>query len=558
MDINSCFVFINFLGAEKIPLIYYSHLVPVFFAIMLSLLVYLKSKRTVLSNIFVLFSGVFSLWLVLDLILWTSTNYYLIASSWAPINLIEIIFFVLALYFTTVFLIKKDINIYIKSIMFSILVIPFYFIIANKSILGFDHSVCEAIENNFLGQYKFYVELLILAVMTIVTIVNIIKYKKEIKKILTIIIPMFLFLLVFGVTEYLAMSTGIYEIHLYSLFIIPLFLISIAYGIFSLDVFNLKSLGTYFLVFGFIALMGIQFFFVSSLTNVILTVATIILSLLISFILFKNLKKETDQRIHIENLSKQLESSKMRLEETNFNRELANDKLKELDKAKSEFLSLASHQIRSPLTAINGYASMLLEGDYGEINDKAREIISRIFKSSHNLTKVVDDLLNVSKIEQGGMKYEMMAFDVSILVNEIIDDISINAKQKGLDLNFSYVPKDNYLVVADKEKIRQVILNLIDNSIKYTNFGSINIELKKVNENVVIYVKDTGIGMKEETKNNLFKKFIRGEGSKVNSSGSGIGLYLAKEIIEAHNGYIWAESDGVDKGSTFVVELKSI
>lgn len=561
MEINSCFTFINFVGASKISLIYYSHLVPVLFSLTLGFLVFLKNKENILAKIFFFFSVFLSLWLIFDLITWVSSDYFLIYAIWSLMDFVEIIFYLLGFSFSIISFRGKVFKLWSKILLSSLLFIPIYFILTKQTILGFDHSWCDAFANPLLSRYKLYIEglLLLFIIFYIVWfILKSIKKKIEKKKYILMSISMVLFLGIFGISEYLSSTTGNYDISLYSLFIAPVFFIFIVYSIFSLDVFNLKLLSTYFLVFGFIILMGVQLIFVSNATNIILTIVSIVISLLLSVILFKNLKKETDQRLHIENLSVQLERSKMRLEESNFNRELANDKLKELDKAKNEFLSLASHQIRSPLTAINGYASMLLEGDYGDVSVKAKDIINRIYKSSQSLTKVVDDLLSVSKIEQGGMKYEMIAFDMIPLINEIIDNISINAKQKGLDLNLSYIPSDKYFVIADREKIRQVILNLIDNSIKYTNFGVINVDVKNMDDNVVISVKDTGIGMSEETKNNLFKKFIRGEGSKVNSSGSGIGLYLAKEIIEAHNGYIWAESEGEDKGATFVVEIKAI
>ena len=117
----------------------------------------------------------------------------------------------------------------------------------------------------------------------------------------------------------------------------------------------------------------------------------------------------------------------------------ANDKLQSLDKLKTEFLSLASHQLRSPLTAIKGYASMVLEGDFGEINPKAKEAIDRVFQSSQNLTKVVEDLLNVSKIEQGGMKYEMAPFSVAEISRDMSKDLSIVAEKKNVKLSLSLI-----------------------------------------------------------------------------------------------------------------------
>jgi signal transduction histidine kinase len=235
----------------------------------------------------------------------------------------------------------------------------------------------------------------------------------------------------------------------------------------------------------------------------------------------------------------------------------ANEKLKSLDKLKSEFLSLASHQIRSPLTAIKGYSSMILEGDFGEVNEKAREAVDRIFKSSKNLAVMVEDFLNVSKIEQGGMKYEKANFDLTSIVEPMAKDLSVTAQAKGLVLDYSQDAL-NHIVFGDKEKIRQVILNFIDNSIKYTKAGSIKVSVTNHDGKVVFAVKDTGMGVTPEIKATLFQKFSRGEGGKMNTTGSGLGLYLAKEIIAAHEGRVDVESPGVNQGSTFFVELNEV
>ena len=238
----------------------------------------------------------------------------------------------------------------------------------------------------------------------------------------------------------------------------------------------------------------------------------------------------------------------------------ANEKLKSLDKLKTEFLSLAAHQLRSPLTAIRGYTSMLLEGSFGHVDDKQKEAIDRVFQSSTHLTNVVEDLLNVSKIEAGGMKYVMAPFDFEKVAHDLATDLSITASKKGLALTFDTDKKGPYTVNGDMEKIRQVVLNIIDNAIKYTMAGSILVKLNK-NESLGVYrldVTDTGMGISPEEKEKLFGKFSRGEGGKTNTSGSGLGLYLAKQIAEAHGGRISIDSPGVGKGSTFSIELKSL
>ncbi|MEY2672016.1 MAG: hypothetical protein RL687_433, partial [Candidatus Parcubacteria bacterium] len=195
--------------------------------------------------------------------------------------------------------------------------------------------------------------------------------------------------------------------------------------------------------------------------------------------------------------------------------------------------------------------------DFGEIGPKAKEAVDRIFQSSQNLTIVVEDLLNVSKIESGGMKYEMLDFNMTDIVKSTAEDLAITAGKKGLKLNYSE-DGGNHKVKGDKEKLRQVVLNLIDNSIKYTKEGSIEVRLSNKDKKVLVEIKDTGMGVSPEIKATLFQKFARGEGQKMNTGGSGLGLYLAKEIVDAHKGKVWVESPGMGLGSTFFIELDAV
>ncbi len=236
----------------------------------------------------------------------------------------------------------------------------------------------------------------------------------------------------------------------------------------------------------------------------------------------------------------------------------ANEKLQSLDKLKTEFLSLAAHQLRSPLTAIRGYTSLLLDGSFGSVDEKQKEAINRVYESSTHLTKVVEDLLNVSKIESGGMKYTMAPFDMEKTAKDIATDLSITAEKKGLKLEFRTDGQPPYMVLGDMEKMRQVVLNIVDNAIKYTQQGSIVVSVTKVAGATVHFaVADTGVGIAPDEQDRLFQKFSRGEGGKMNTGGSGLGLYLAKQIVEAHGGHISIHSPGAGKGSTFAIELKA-
>jgi signal transduction histidine kinase len=236
---------------------------------------------------------------------------------------------------------------------------------------------------------------------------------------------------------------------------------------------------------------------------------------------------------------------------------VANEKLKSVDKLKTEFLGLASHQLRSPLTAIKGYSSMLSEGSFGAVTPEQKVAIDRVFQSSNNLARVVEDLLDVSKIEQGGMKFVFAPVDMEKLCNDLSEELKLVAANKNLVLSFEKKSEGPFMVNADQVKIRQVILNLVDNSIKYTPNGFVKILLSRDEavKKITAAITDSGMGISPEGKTRLFEKFSRGEGQKVNAGGSGLGLYLVKQIVEEHHGRVWADSPGIGLGSTFSVEL---
>jgi len=236
-----------------------------------------------------------------------------------------------------------------------------------------------------------------------------------------------------------------------------------------------------------------------------------------------------------------------------------NDILTKHNHQKNEFVSLATHQIRGPLTAIKGYISLILEGDYGKVPKEFIEPLDIIFKSTDTLSKTVSDFLDISRIEQGQMRYFMKDFDLRDLTNEVVKELKGNIQKNGLELRCN-IPDGYFLVHDDKAKLKQVLMNLVDNANKYTQTGYIEIGLNKSGDNkVIFYVKDSGVGISKETMPLLFQKFSRAkDAGKVNILGTGLGLYVAKKMIEAQNGHIWAESDGEGKGSQFYVELDLI
>ena len=550
MDLNTCFETTK----DYHTIAYYSHLIPVFITIVLSVFILTKSRFSFLSKIFTFLISFFCIWLIGDVIIWTSTDYNLIAAVWAPLDYINIIFYLFGLYFFIVLTQGKDISTGLKILFFGLTLPALYVTFQGLSIPLFNQPWCEAFNSNFLTQYKLIIEGLAILFIIILTIHS---YRKDIGKnkkrqIGVVATAIILFFAVFSVTEYIASQTGVYEINLYGLFVLPIFLGMIIYSITSLEIFQLRSLGTQLLIYVLLIMIGSQFFFLQNTTDKTLTVITFILSLTFSYFLMRTIKRETEAKKRIEILAHQLEASNLSIA-------AANDKLKSVDKLKTEFLSLASHQLRSPLTAIKGYSSMLIEGSYGKLNAKIDEPIKRIYISAQGLVSIVEDLLNVSKIEQGGMKYEFMQTDLGPIVQNLYNEMQIPAQSKNIVFTLDMAAGETFVVNVDPTKIKQVFLNLTDNSIKYTHDnGTVEVSLKRVDDTVVFAVKDNGVGISPETKAKLFEKFSRGEGGKLNTGGSGLGLYLAKQIAIAHKGDVVIESEGLGKGSVFKVVLPTM
>ena len=234
----------------------------------------------------------------------------------------------------------------------------------------------------------------------------------------------------------------------------------------------------------------------------------------------------------------------------------AYEELKKLDKAKSEFISIASHQLRTPLTAIKGYISMILEGSYGQLGEKNKKPMENIYASSERLIKLVNGLLNVSRIEAGRIEINMEKLSLEEIIKEIVKELKPAAEEKNLYLKFKKTEKPLPKISLDKEKIRQVIMNITDNAIKYTEKGGITVKLQAGAQKLKIVISDTGEGISQEEASNLFTSFTRGKvGTRLWTEGAGLGLYIAKKFTEMHNGKVWIESPGKGRGSTFYIEL---
>lgn len=228
-----------------------------------------------------------------------------------------------------------------------------------------------------------------------------------------------------------------------------------------------------------------------------------------------------------------------------------NAKLKSLDETKDEFISMASHQLRTPLTSVKGYVSMVLEGDAGNLNDQQKKLLSQAFTSAQHMNYLISDLLNVSRLRTGKFVIETKPTFLPDVIEGEISQLYEIARAKGVELRFDK-PADFPTVELDETKVRQIIMNFTDNAVHYTPAGGkVRVELEAKPRSIEFRVIDTGLGVPRRDQHKLFGKFFRAENAKrARPDGTGLGLFMAKKVIVAQGGSIIFKSvEG--KGSTF-------
>lgn len=229
----------------------------------------------------------------------------------------------------------------------------------------------------------------------------------------------------------------------------------------------------------------------------------------------------------------------------------ANEKLKNLDETKDDFISMASHQLRTPLTSIKGYLSMLMEGDAGKLNPTQKDMISQSFISSQRMVFLISDMLNVSRLKTGKFAIDPTPVNLAEIVEQEIEQLKETAASRSLELTYDK-PEDFPMLMLDETKIRQVIMNFTDNAIYYTPAGGhIKVQLENKEHTIELKVIDNGIGVPNSEKPHLFSKFYRAQNARVaRPDGTGLGLFMAQKVIVGQGGAILFDSHE-GKGSTF-------
>jgi signal transduction histidine kinase len=301
----------------------------------------------------------------------------------------------------------------------------------------------------------------------------------------------------------------------------------VAYAIMKNKLFNVKVIATELLIFALWLFLFVRMLLADTFAAQMLEASLLAVSLGIGVLLIRSVGREVAQREEIERLSAE----------------------------KSEFMTFASHEIRNPITAMRGLASLIVDGTTGAVPIETKDAAQKILVAGHDVLNIISTYLSKSKMELGQIKYDSAPFDLGEAVSSIAEGYEPHAEIKGLTLVRQIDRSHKYMMVGDQSKVREVVGNLIDNSLKYTREGGITVSVERHGPFVRAVISDTGVGIPKEVIPHLFQKFTRADAQKVNLLGTGIGLYLAKTFIEAQGGRVWAESEGEGKGARFIVEF---
>ena len=501
-------------------------------------LVYFKDPKRKINQLFIV--------LILFLIVWVISNYLenepinpelaslFLRIDFASASILTYFFFLFAVHFQKIHLVSskfRQILTFLPAFIFSVL--SFSDLVINQ--IGFQNHIIY-FEKGIL--FPFY-SLSLSSYIIVGCGSLLLKYKelKGIEKIQTLYVLLGLsfsaiIALVMNLFLQDLVSVNVFRIGNYGIFFFVGFT---TYAILKHHLLEVKVILTEISVGAIALLLLVQALASENIFGYIWNGILLLIFLIFGYLLIRSVIQEIERRAELQKLYREVNK---------------------LSEAKSEFISIASHQLRTPLTAVKGYISMIIEETYGKLSEKLKKPLENVYQSNERLIRLVNDLLNLSRLEAGKLEFKPELTSLEKMISNIVEELKINAEKKGLYIKIVKPPKLLPKTMADQGKLRQVILNIIDNAIKYTKKGGITIELKKLDSREQIKISDTGEGMDRKEIKSLFQMFSRATaGTQLHKEGAGIGLYVAKKFVDMHNGKIWVESSGRGKGSTFYIEL---
>jgi signal transduction histidine kinase len=543
-----------FIFSENIAatFLYYAHFFPSIAALLISAFVLRANPRNKAAQALFFTTTMFIIWCFMSLTTWASEKPEIIMFVWQAMIYFELLIYVGALYFIVAFFKGRFLTPMAELGVFAIFTPLFLLGHTTLNLVGFNFTNCDrnAVEGP-LWQYYVYGFEFVFLLMILAVAVKEIKQRRQlgtdVREAVLVTVGVFALLFSFSIGSVIGSFLDNWYLGNAGLAGMPIFVAFLGYILVRYKTFQVKLLATEALMAGQLILLT-SLLFVQTIENAqIIAVITIIFFSTLGTLLIKSVRNEVRQRLHIQELAHNLEQT--------------NARLKIVDQQKSEFVSIASHQLRSPLTAIRGYASMLVEGNFGPLTPPQVEPLARIQDSAKLMADSVEDFLNVSRIESGSMKYDCTRFNLASRAETVVQDLQTEATNQGLTLTYRNTMRGDGQVFGDIGKVQQILHNLINNAIKYTPHGTItvtvsdDIETKKS----IVTVADTGIGIEKEALAQLFQKFARAKNANsVNTSGTGLGLFVAREMARAMKGDITVRSEGEGKGTQFTLTLPTV
>lgn len=487
----------------------------------------------------------FSLWSFIDLIVWTSVQSDLVLFLWSFFGIITAVLSLLSVYFTYVFVYRTDAPLW-YHMTFAILLLPVIILTPTiYNLAGFDLELCgsSGFENTWFVSY--YTLLGIIAIVwSAYLLIDGYWHGTEArrKEFVFMGIGIEFFLISFFTANFLASylnETGViqdYSLEQYGLLSMTVFMGFIALLIVRFQAFNGKVFAARALVLALVLLIGSEFFVVTTIANQLLVGVTLVIAILFGWLLQRSVDAEIQQRITIQAQEQELE--KINAQQVNL-------------------LHFISHEIKGNLNKAQGVFAGMLEGDYGQLSPQLSTIAKGSLDDVRGGIAMVMDILDASNLRKGSVSYDKKPFDIRHTVLATTDAVRNVAMARGLQVEVITPPSGALTINGDEAKIeKHVIRNLVDNAIHYTQEGFVRVSIHAAHNTVQFAVEDSGVGITPEDMAHLFTEGGKGkESTKVNVNSTGYGLFIAKQVVEAHGGSIRAESEGAGKGSRFVVEL---
>ncbi len=528
-----------FFSSNVPPLVHYSHFVSILAALVIGLYVFLSAPRTPVARLFLLLVTFFSAWTLLDLILWATNRPDVVMFTWSLQILFEPLTYGVAFYLYYNFLYEKW-PAFKTNLLVAFLFLPIFSLLHSTfNLESLYLSSCEAAEGPIAKYYTHMVHAALILSIAFVAAHRIPTLANRGKRLVALFFGLGLvtFLLAFSSGTIIGSLTDDWVISQYGLFGMPVFAAFIAYCIVRFRAFNVKVITAELLVVA-LAIAVVSLIALQSITNVrIVAAVTFILVCVVGYLLIKNVRREIEQRILIQKQEQELEVA---------------------NKQQENLLHFISHEVKGYLTDSQAGFASIVEGDLGAVSESVKTMSQKALANVRKGVTTIMEILDASNMKKGTVSYAKKQFDFRTAVTDTVAQLTPSAAEKKLIVKTTCGDHE-CMLTGDEEKLRQhVIRNLIDNAIKYTPAGTVEVALDKRGAVLRFSVKDSGIGVTPEDMKNLFTEGGHGKDSmKTNVHSTGYGLFIAKQIVDAHGGKIWAESEGSGKGSTFNVELPS-